>query len=548
MPSFDEIKVPIRFETEGLEQLTSNLDEAKKSTAGLAAATEQSAQRQKRANKTAADSQDQLSAGAKKLGGQTQKMAGVLNQTSGVMEKLGGATGQTNKKLSAMLGLVSSGAQAFATGGIWAAGITLAIGLIAHFADGVEDATTAIERQESEIERWEQKITAFERRRAEAAGRMEQDRFRATRASLQEVIARSTLSGDRDAVQSARAELEGLEISYRRFLEDQSRLNAQIKAKERETANVRAAIADGDFGPSLAGQGNNRVQRRGRSTSDILGDQRDDLRRLRDIQNGEQLGTLDLVEEASRDKDYRNDLAGSDEGLANARKRYAENIRRAEEASQRRVDQIGQAAKAFEGAWDSSLTNIIEKWEDLTAVVGDTGTQIDATSIAAQGTLNNLKDFVGGELKGAVESHVGAWVNGSESIGQALKGLAKDAITSLAVRAIVEGLANTAQGFAAIASYRYDAASAYFTSAAIWAGVGAAAGGAAAALGATSSGGSGGRATIAPTGGVQSMRGNTENMPQQIIQMNYYAPVFDRDAEMGRAMKEFKKASDRRYS
>lgn len=109
-------------------------------------------------------------------------------------------------------------------------------------------------------------------------------------------------------------------------------------------------------------------------------------------------------------------------------------------------------------------------------------TQFTSTGTAAQRAASDVKGAFD-VMTGAVTSHVDALISGRESAGEAFLGMAADATKAIALQAVPKAIFSTAEGFAALASQRYDAAVQAFTAAGIYTAVAVGFGGAAAGLG-----------------------------------------------------------------
>lgn len=82
----------------------------------------------------------------------------------------------------------------------------------------------------------------------------------------------------------------------------------------------------------------------------------------------------------------------------------------------------------------------------------------------------------------AFSDHVTAFAEGREEIGVALQGMLADTLKAIGEESAVKAGLNLAEGFGALATYRYDAAASHFTAAGIYTAVALAAGAAGAAL------------------------------------------------------------------
>lgn len=96
----------------------------------------------------------------------------------------------------------------------------------------------------------------------------------------------------------------------------------------------------------------------------------------------------------------------------------------------------------------------------------------------------------------AVSTHLVAVLQGKEELGTALQAMLSDTLSAISQEATVKAGLNLAEGFAALATYRYDAAAQHFAASGIYTAVAAASGVAGAALAPQAKG-----ASAAPTGG-----------------------------------------------
>jgi hypothetical protein len=150
-------------------------------------------------------------------------------------------------------------------------------------------------------------------------------------------------------------------------------------------------------------------------------------------------------------------------------------------------------------------------------------------------------------LTGAFKAHVGAFLEGRESIAQALQGILHETLLALAQEAAVKTLFETAQGFAALASYQYPQAAAHFTSAGIFAAVTAAAG-AGAALTTPAQAGAGAGASGAPRESARAGGGSAnDNGSNRPIIVNYVVngSVFNREAATDEVAHHMRRAVER---
>lgn len=87
----------------------------------------------------------------------------------------------------------------------------------------------------------------------------------------------------------------------------------------------------------------------------------------------------------------------------------------------------------------------------------------------------------------AFSDHLTAFVEGKEELGVALQGMLSDTLKAISQEAAVKAGLNLAEGFAALATYRYDAAASHFAAAGIYTGVALASGAVGAAIAPSSS-------------------------------------------------------------
>lgn len=172
--------------------------------------------------------------------------------------------------------------------------------------------------------------------------------------------------------------------------------------------------------------------------------------------------------------------------------------------------------------------------------------QADAATMAAT-TISGAFDSLGK----ALSDHFQAVVAGRESVGQALKGVLGDTLTSIGKEAAVKGGMETAEGLAALAGVvTAGLAPGHFAAAGAYFGVAGLAGLAGAALTPSSGGASGGgSAAPARDRAASSPTSTTQQTPAPVVH-NYYAPVIGgREApkyEVGDRMNRFTRAADAR--
>lgn len=173
--------------------------------------------------------------------------------------------------------------------------------------------------------------------------------------------------------------------------------------------------------------------------------------------------------------------------------------------------------------------------------------------VAAQEAANGVS-FAFDSMGKAYAKHLMAVVQGREELGAALQGMLADTLTAIAEESAKQAGVNLAGGFAALATYRYDAAANHFAAAGIYTGLAVGTGLAGAALqpetarqgGASRAEGE--RSRALDTGRNKASNDNAKGTT--IIEMHYYSPVIggreSTESEVGRHMQRYTSASDRR--
>lgn len=175
-------------------------------------------------------------------------------------------------------------------------------------------------------------------------------------------------------------------------------------------------------------------------------------------------------------------------------------------AAQRELnDAAREAIDLFNNGYSNSIDQVVRQWQHANTAIRAAGGQMISTAHLLErgmvATGNSIAETIGGTMKGAFESALGAWLDGSKSFVQAAEEMAKGVLKALVTEAIVQGVVELARGIADLASYHYDSAALHFGAAAAWAAVGVVAGGVGAAVGAFGGGGAsaGGGATTRDT-------------------------------------------------
>lgn len=178
------------------------------------------------------------------------------------------------------------------------------------------------------------------------------------------------------------------------------------------------------------------------------------------------------------------------------RKQQAEAARDAQReamqaASEHRAELRSVAAEAessFATGYVSSIDAVATAWRNANRAAREAGTgMLSSGRLLERGLVavgNNIAESIGGTMVGALGSAVGAWLDGSKSIGEAAEGMAKSIIRGLVQEGIVQAVTETARGIADLASYQYATAGLHFAAAAAWGAVAGVAGAVGAATGA----------------------------------------------------------------
>jgi len=178
------------------------------------------------------------------------------------------------------------------------------------------------------------------------------------------------------------------------------------------------------------------------------------------------------------------------------RKQQAEAARDAQReamqaAAEHRAELRSVAAEAeasFATGYVSSIDAVAAAWRNANRAAREAGTgMLSSGRLLERGLVavgNNIAESIGGTMVGALGSAVGAWLDGSKSIGEAAEGMAKSIIRGLVQEGIVQAVTETARGIADLASYQYATAGLHFAAAAAWGAVAGVAGAVGAATGA----------------------------------------------------------------
>lgn len=175
-------------------------------------------------------------------------------------------------------------------------------------------------------------------------------------------------------------------------------------------------------------------------------------------------------------------------------------------------------------------------------------------------SAREMSDAVTGALSAvgsAYAKHLTALVQGREEGGVAVRGFLSDTLLAIGQESATKAGFNLAEGVAALATYRYDAAAQHFAAFGIYTAVAAGTGAAGAALAPSSSAGAsagGAAASGASSRPSDRMRSANDNASDgsgvTVIEQHYYAPIIGgreaTSAETGRGVERFTRAADRR--
>jgi hypothetical protein len=130
----------------------------------------------------------------------------------------------------------------------------------------------------------------------------------------------------------------------------------------------------------------------------------------------------------------------------------------------------------------------------------------------------------------AFSDHLTAFIEGREELGTALQGMLADTLKTISQEAAVKAGLELAGGFAALATYRFDAAASHFTAAGIYTGVAAAAGLAGAAIAPSSAKANAGEASPAANDNARSATpmgvGGGGRSGETVINIAFNGPQF----------------------
>jgi hypothetical protein len=212
------------------------------------------------------------------------------------------------------------------------------------------------------------------------------------------------------------------------------------------------------------------------------------IRRAGGGQSASRAATLDeLISRAFERTGPRAELPGvvgdqTSEQLRASGERIREGIRQQREADQRkgregyeRSDEGVRASVERERA-AAREQRMLEQRRDQYRTFTDEMEQLSGRRVNA---AREEAEFVNGAFQSmgrAFSDHLTAFIEGREELGTALQGMLADTLKAISQEAAVKAGLNIAEGFAALATYRYDAAASHFAAAGIFTAVAAAAG------------------------------------------------------------------------
>jgi hypothetical protein len=196
------------------------------------------------------------------------------------------------------------------------------------------------------------------------------------------------------------------------------------------------------------------------------------------------IDALDDTDRLARQSQLLSDqLRNGHTTLSDARQRIIDLGERIAEGSEKNVDANLKEQESIRAviAAEQERLRVLERAADYSAQFADATKQAfhlqETTAQGAAGVFNSTV----GTMTGAFKTHLAAVIQGRETIGEALRAIAQETLTALAVESAVQALFETAKGIAkAATSYGMDpTATGHFVAAGIYAAVATAAGGAA---------------------------------------------------------------------
>lgn len=164
------------------------------------------------------------------------------------------------------------------------------------------------------------------------------------------------------------------------------------------------------------------------------------------------------------------------------------------------IEGYSAAADAYASSWEHGVKRVMEAYEELGIAAERLGGRIEPSigmaALAVKGATSDIANSLEQTARGAIEGNLQAWVAGEQSIGDAVKGIAKTIIQGLVAQSVVNAIFQTAEGIAALASFNYPKAAGHFAAAGTFAAVGAVAAGVGFATGAIGGGGKSGAGNI----------------------------------------------------
>lgn len=478
---------------------------------------------------------------AKKTAGSTQRLDQALSTSSLKLNQVGQALtvggsllssfaakgDETSKTLATLASKAGMVVTAFATTGPWGAAITAATLAIGTMAEGFMSAKTRAEELTRALEEQVPRIRAAQQAAAEADAVMR--RIGAGAGTSAEITRQIEALGER------RDRRESVIAPERERLLGLLR-EAREREAQKESVRKRAADAQSRSGSRSGGVGD--------GIRDELEGQVRDARATRAARGGRQLGTVDLDAEAE----------AAERRQAEQFESFARIRDEVEKLQQEIQTAVTDASNTFRDSWRGSIDDVIEAFEKYNRVASQVGRQslttADLMIKSAKQAGNTIADQIGDTATGALRANIEAWADGEQTIGQAVGSIVKTVVKGVAIESGLKALFEFAEGWAALAGYRYDAAAGHFTAAGIYGAVAGAAGAAGAAMGAF---GGGGGAAAGGAGGparpVSEESSQQRREPQTVV-INLNAPnlvAMDR-ASQGRFIEKVRQAGLRGFS
>lgn len=507
-------------------------------------------------------------AAARSAGANVQAMASKIAGASAAVGALSGAIGATTGSraaglVSAMANTVAQGAAMGATFGPQGAllgGLLGVIPVIAQLASAHNSAAAAAESHATALNAARTAMTAFreaslqsdigagvfgsdmtperarEEREVRRARILEIEREQQEQGDLLHRAARFT-AGISDAAHTRRMEQLSQEAATAR---QQIETLDELSARQGRIALGTETSGIVTPGAQAGAATKRRVRRRGSGRGEAQSQaDRDETARLQAAYDAEQAVAAQRAEAEQRRLD---DIERNNAAEIEARQELNEEIQRIElqrfeeqqrieqeklEAQRELVDAAKEAQRAFGDGWTDSIDSVREAWIEANAALRQSGGTMISQSRLMERTMvatgNNIAETIGGTMKSAFESALGAWMDGSKSFVEAAEEMVKGVIKALVMESIVQAVVEFARGVAAVASQDYVSAPQHFAAGAAWAAVAGVAGGIGAGIGAF---GGGGEKKDAGSGGADTRSMGAGSVREEAAAQNVTINVF----------------------